>query len=116
MGEQEGARSLLWVNREKVSVAGEFWLLLFLILLMVNVSSMQLGLFVQERFLPARQVFVLMWPLFLFCLCILNLGVHSSVKLICLLSYLRDSYQSLAVNYTSLLSGISMHLHRRDLD
>lgn len=110
MGEQEVARSLLWVNRENVSVAVEIFVVV-LILLVVNVSSVELGLFVVQEIV---QVFVLIWPLFLLRLCILSLRVHSSVKLICLLSYLRDSYQTFAVDYTSL-SGISLHLRWRYL-
>lgn len=40
------------------------------------------------------------WLLFLLSICVfLTLQVHSSVKLICLLSYLRDSYQTFAVDY-----------------
>lgn len=72
-------------------------------------SSLEPGLFEQETFCYIF-FFFLSWLPFLLSICVfLTLQVHSSVKLICLLSYLRGSYQTFAVDYLPPIRNLQVY-------
>lgn len=101
----------MWVSSEKVEVVGGIFCVLSVWLMYTVLSSLEPGLFVQETFLLQRQLFFfLSWLPFLLSICVfLTLQVHSSVKLICLLSYLRGSYQTFAVDYLPPIRNLQVY-------
>lgn len=108
IGQQGVARS----SSENTEVVGGMFFVLSLWLMYTVLSSLELGLFVQETFCYRGSYFFFFWRWlpFLLSICIfLTLQVHSSVKLICLLSYLRDSYQSFAVDYLPPIRNLQVY-------
>lgn len=102
----------MWVSSEKVEVVGVIFCVLSVWLMYTVLSSLEPGLFVQETFCYRGSYFFffLSWLPFLLSICVfLTLQVHSSVKLICLLSYLRGSYQTFAVDYLPPIRNLQVY-------